>query len=794
MLTSLDFETLLFIATLASVAAIAAIATLLRREHAARVALEARARRSGEHFHAVLEGMAQAMVVLDASGNVVEVNAAALILSGYRNRADLIGRNVDEFTLGEEGRPSVAAYLLSQPEGFKQRGVEITSVRRDGSKIRARMSLGDHGSGADRIFSVTLGDLEHTRQLGALQASETQLRQITDAVPALIAYVDKEQRFRFHNRAYESTFGLTREQVQGRSLAEVFGEELYQAIRAKVDEVLSGYPVRFERSQVEAGGEMRIYSEHYFPRYSDEDGSSVIGFYSLATDITEMKRIDRMKSEFVSMVSHELRTPLTSIRGSLGLIAGGVAGDLSDAATRLIDIAKNNCERLIRLVNDILDTEKMESGKMRFEMNVVELEPVVAQSIVANEGYAAQREVTFRLTGSGEPMRVHVDRDGLSQVVTNLLSNAVKFSPRGAVVEVAISSVDGRVRVEIRDHGSGIPDEFRDRIFQKFAQADSSDSRQSGGSGLGLNIAKGIVERLGGAIGFTTQAGAGTTFHFELPEWREPLESDPAGGQAPRRPRVLVCEDDPDIAKLIAMILDKAGYDADIAFTAARSRELALTGAYAAMTVDLRLPDQDGMLLMRGLRDDERTRLLPFVVVSAISAEGRVRLNSETLSVHDWLEKPIDENRLVIAIRDSIAGASRAKPHILHVEDDPDIQTVSAAIVRDFATFDCAATLAEARALLAAKRYDLVLLDLNLAEGLGAGWTLVPDIEALEPPPPIVIFTADDVSEAGSRRVAAVLVKAQTSNDQLLETIQRVLDHRPRKPAGTQGASIAQAA
>jgi PAS domain S-box-containing protein len=780
MLTAFQFDAFLLFAVSAL---LVAIAVVLRRERASR-----------QRFHAVLGSMVQAMVVVDASGNIIEVNPAALALSGYRKRADLIGRHVDQFVLGEEGRPSLAAYLRAQPEGFKQRGVEITSLHRSGSHIRARMSLGDHGSGADRIFSITFRDLEHTRELSALRASETQLRQITDAVPALIAYVDTERRFGFHNRAYENTFGLTPEQVQGRTLAEVFGDELYQAIRPKVDEVLSGYPVRFERSQADARGDVRIYSEHYFPRYSDEASGSVIGFYSLATDITEMKRIDRMKSEFVSMVSHELRTPLTSIRGSLGLIAGGVAGNLSDTATRLVDIAKNNCERLIRLVNNILDTEKMESGKMRFELSVVLLQPLVAQSMVANEGFAAERLVTFRLIAGDEAIRVRVDSDGLSQVVTNLLSNAVKFSPRGAAVEIAISRADARVRVEVRDHGAGIPEEFRGRIFQKFAQADSSDSRQSGGSGLGLNIAKGIVERLGGTIGFTTEAGVGTTFHFELPEWMESLESAFTESPGPHRPRILVCEDDQDIAKLIGMILDKAGYDTDLAFTSARARELALSGSYATMTVDLKLPDEDGIALMRGLREDERTRLLPFVVVSAIAAEGRVQLNSETLSVHDWLEKPIDENRLVIAIRDSIADAIRGKPHILHVEDDPDIQHISAAIVRDLATSDFAATLAEARALLGARRYDLVLLDLNLSEGHGAGWNLVPEIEALDPPPPIVVFTADDVSDAGRRRVAAVLVKAQTSNDQLLETIERVLVHHPRRPVGTQGASIAQAA
>jgi DNA-binding response OmpR family regulator len=522
----------------------------------------------------------------------------------------------------------------------------------------------------------------------------------------------------------------------------------------------------------------------------------VIGFYTLSTDITEMKRIDRMKNEFVSMVSHELRTPLTSIRGSLGLLTGGVAGMLPDAARNLVDIAKNNCERLIRLINDILDTEKMESGKMHFDMKVVELGPLVAQSIAANEGFALQLKVTFKLIGSGDSLRVNVDSDGLSQVLTNLLSNAAKFSPPGATVEVGLTHAQGRVRVEVRDRGAGIPEEFRPRIFQKFSQADSSASRQKGGSGLGLNISKAIVERLGGMIGFTTQTGVGTTFFFELPEWQEaPASVFASASRAVKRPCVLVCEDDPDIARLIGMMLDKAGYDTDLALTAARARELAVASPYAAMTVDLKLPDQDGISLMRELREDKRTSNLPIVVVSAMSEQGRIQLNSEILTVSDWLGKPIDENRLVVAIRDAVAGRAQDRPRILHVEDDPDIQHISAAIARDFATFEFAATVPEARARLRSRKYDLIVLDLNLAEGEGSGWELVADVDALDPPPPVVVFSGRDVSHAESLRVAAVLMKAHTSNEEFLETLERVLERGPRSPAPkATGAPIAQAA
>jgi PAS domain S-box-containing protein len=623
--------------------------------------------------------------------------------------------------------------------------------------------------------SVGRDTTEVRRFSDALRASERQLREITDTVPALIAYVDKEQHFRFHNRAYEEAFGLSYEQFDGKHLRDVMGDEFYEKVRPHVEEVLTGYPVAYERTGKTPRGEIRDYVVNYFPRYGDgEEEGEVIGFYSMATDITELKRIDRMKSEFVSTVSHELRTPLTSIRGSLGLISGGVAGQLPDAVKTLVGIAKNNCERLIRLINDILDIEKIESGKMSLNLEVVELRPLMVQVLAANEGFGTAQNVGLSLNFPDDEIRVNVDSDRLVQVVTNLLSNAMKFSPPGSVVEVHVLHAGASVRVEVRDRGPGIPEEFRNRIFQKFSQADSSDTRQKGGTGLGLNISRAIIERLGGSIGFSTEPGVGTTFFFELPEWKElPTMVISPESRGPARPRILICEDDRDIARLIGMMLDKGGFDSDMVFSAAQALVLLEKNRYAAMTVDLKLPDQDGIALIRMLRKQESTRDLPIVVVSAMAGEGQIAFNNQPLTVSDWLDKPIDENLLVLGMRRAIDGMAAGKPRILHVEDDLDIQRITAAIVQDFATFEFAATLEEARARLLGQRFDLVLLDLTLPGG--SGWDLVADIEALDHPPPVVVFSASEVSRGDKSRAAAVLIKAQTSNEELLQTLQRVL-------------------
>ena len=610
---------------------------------------------------AVAESMADGVVTVTQAGLVVNTNTAAEQLFGY-TLLQLQGHHV-ALLLPERYQMAFRAFfdsLVLRPAGFRESDTEVRGQRGDGTEFPVRVSFGDVNLGGQRLFTAIIRDVTESKQVAdALRDSEAQLRQLTDNVPALIAYVDRDQRFRFHNKAYEEMFGLPRAKIQGKTMGEVMGPAFSAEVREKVDEVLAGYAVHYEREQTTPSGEKREYVMSYSPRYGeDEEEDTVVGFFSLGTDISELKRIDRMKSEFVSTVSHELRTPLTSIRGSLGLISGGIAGVLPDKARGLVEIAKNNCERLIRLINDILDSEKIESGKMQFELRPLDLLPLLEQALADNQGFAAQHNVTLVLQAPRQPLQVNVDSDRLLQVMANLLSNAIKFSPAEGKVRVLLSRHAGRVRVEVGDDGPGIPDEFRQRIFQKFSQADSSDTRQKGGTGLGLNIAKAMLERMEGNIAFDSRINVGTTFYFELPEWREaPPVTAPMGLDGISRPRVLVCEDDPDVAQLIGMMLDKGGFDADVAHSAAQARACLKTDSYAAMTVDVKLPYESGLELIRALRQDALTSGLPVLVLSVTAAEARQHA-SAALAIFDWLEKPIDERRLLHSLRLAISGRS----------------------------------------------------------------------------------------------------------------------------------------
>jgi PAS domain S-box-containing protein len=239
----------------------------------------------------------------------------------------------------------------------------------------------------------------------------------------------------------------------------------------------------------------------------------------MMTDITVQKRIEKIKADFISMVSHELRTPLTSIHGSLGLLAAG-AEQFTAQTRSLIEIAHRSSERLVRLIGDILDLNRSDAGKLSLVFKPIDLRQLLRQSIEDNRSFAQNLQVRLALEGNVPDVQVRGDCDRLLQVLANLVSNACKFSPRGATVEVSASSEGERVRVSVRDQGPGIPEGFRGKIFQRFAQAEEAGARRKGGSGLGLSIAKAIVEQHGGTIGFATETGVGTAFHFELPRWK----------------------------------------------------------------------------------------------------------------------------------------------------------------------------------------------------------------------------------------------------------------------------------
>ncbi len=240
-------------------------------------------------------------------------------------------------------------------------------------------------------------------------------------------------------------------------------------------------------------------------------------FTAAISDLTEVKQAETAKGEFISIVSHELRTPLTSIRGALGLIASQTVGALTPEAARLAEIAQRNCERLLKLVNDILAIEKLETGHFEMSLQPLDLNALLSDAVAANALYAAKFDVRFRFAADPALPKVIADSERLMQVMANLLSNAAKFTRPGTVVEVSARLAGRFARIRVRDRGHGIPEELRERIFEKFAQGENVNTRGHEGSGLGLSITRRMVELMNGEIRFESRRGAGTTFIVSLP-------------------------------------------------------------------------------------------------------------------------------------------------------------------------------------------------------------------------------------------------------------------------------------
>jgi signal transduction histidine kinase len=333
----------------------------------------------------------------------------------------------------------------------------------------------------------------------------------------------------------------------------------------------------------------------------------------LQSDILQLREYEQLKSDFVSTVSHELRTPLTSMRGALGLVLSGAAGPVSPETRDLLLIANQNTERLIRLINDILDIEKIESGSITVRHDRCDLRGLLETTIAGLQGYSTEHKVRIVLRA---PATTHVmgDQDRLIQVFTNLLSNAIKFSPRHGEVVVSLVVNPDSARVSVRDRGPGIPIEFQGRIFGKFQQAESSPSRRHGGTGLGLAIARAIVDRHDGRVTFETAAGEGTTFIVDLPLAPAPRVSSPEATSA--LPRVLVVDGDPDIVSILQTLASSVATLVGAA-TPDEALRIARQTSIDALIVEPDLPGGGGIAMVRELRSMRDYGDVPVIVFSS---------------------------------------------------------------------------------------------------------------------------------------------------------------------------------
>ncbi len=740
---------------------------------------------ASERLQAVLDNVVDGIITIDELGIITSFNQASERIFGYQAN-EVIGQNVkmlmpDPYQHAHDGY--IQRYKDTKEARIIGTGRQVEGLRKDGSTFPLELAVSESQLHNRRFFTGIVRDIsEQVEAAQALHSSANRLRTVLDNVVDGIITINKRGIIDSFNIAAQKIFGYEAHEVIGKNVSvlmpEPYAEEhdgyLHNYLNTHVAKIIgigrevtgrrkngTTFPMDLAVSEIEIDGELM--------------------FSGIVRDITERKQMEMMKNEFISTVSHELRTPLTSIRGSLDLVLGGAVGALSEPMEAMLRVAANNTERLLLLINDILDIQKIESGKMAFRFAPINIKDFVLQSITDNEAYANQYGVRFVIKPIADDPIAFADKDRLMQVMANLLSNAAKFSPPDNEIEISATRREHAIRISVTDHGPGIPEEFQPQVFEKFTQADSTDSRNKGGTGLGLSISRLIIEKHGGHIDFVSRSGIGTTFFFDLPE----LITSTNDLKAPPKltsnanASILIVEDDPDIAALLQRMLAEEGYNSDVAYTAseARARIQQDGHKYKAMTLDIVLPDEDGLEMLASLRADANTANLPVVVVSVKSDEARRNLSGGAMDVIDWLAKPIDQSRLLNAIH-SVATENH-RPKVLHVEDEQDVHKIVSLMLRDSCELVWTTTVEASREALENEDFDLVLLDIGLPDGTGTD--LLDLIEKRVRPPRVVIFSALDVDESISCRVSNVLVKAQTDRASLMNTITSAIRTQKRK-------------
>jgi PAS domain S-box-containing protein len=577
----------------------------------------------------------------------------------------------------------------------------------------------------ERELATALGESRELASVTAesrrrVEAAHADLLATLETVPAALLIFNADGSIRLRNRAATDVFGI---EPQNPELRKNYWSRFKRIAKDGTvippDDWISARALRGETARNE---ELEIHHPdgRVFPILASgaplrNELGHVAGAIVAFQDISRLREVDRMKDEFVSIVSHELRTPLTSIRGSVQLVLDEANSVPDPEHRKLLQIALNNCERLVRIINDILDVSKIESGNLTLRRKAVHVADLVRQSIDVVMPPARNANVTLDVNVPANVRPVMVDPDRVVQALVNLLSNAVKFAPPGSTVTTTVTGSEHMVTIAVADQGEGIAPENLNRLFQKFQQVDSSSSRRKGGTGLGLAITKALVEQHGGRIFVDSELNKGTRFSFTLPTATTeeaasiaPIAANIDGSARMVARRVLIVDDDDDFRELMRIQLTNAGYTVLDARDAASAFQIARSTLPDVITVDLLMPGIDGWGFIDRLRQEPGLANIPIVVVSGVAnakKDARLPIDVSVIGKGEGHERVLREISLALAGR---RGAT-----ILVAEDDEDLRGVlTAALTRNGHRVIPARDGAEALAAIEREQVDLLVLDL----------------------------------------------------------------------------------
>jgi CheY-like chemotaxis protein/anti-sigma regulatory factor (Ser/Thr protein kinase) len=496
----------------------------------------------------------------------------------------------------------------------------------------------------------------------------------------------------------------------------------------------------------------------------------LIGSLLQYRDVTHEAELERMKSEFVSVVSHELRTPMTSIKTSLALVLAGATGALDPGARELLEIAARNSDRLIALINDLLDLSRIESGRVPLHPEALALDEAVRASVEMVGAFAAERGVALVIQPPQEELNVTAVRERMIQVIVNLISNAVKFSPRETQVRVRWWRDRESATLEVADQGHGIPKDKLEKVFEPFTQLANPMTRDQGGAGLGLTISRGIVNGLGGRIWVESELGAGSRFHVQLPLAGVPPVTavEPALPHR-REARILVIHSDADWQRLCATALGAEGWGVVQAHSGAEGLAFLRETRVDLLVVGLELSDTHGLSLLDQMHQEPRNCDVPALIIG----EGDVRHVRE-YGADAWSSG--DAGELVEGARRLLNAPLR--PVVLYVEDDPGVRdSIRKTLQRSGYACLGASEPRQALELLRIRRPALLMTDIRMPDldGLSFLQSVRAD-PALATLPAIVLtgYVAPGIPEQVAA-LSAHLLRKPVDRSELLAEIKKLI-------------------
>ncbi len=664
---------------------------------------------------------------------LLEVKEAAL--AAYREHSGVAlgegGLNVRVLGRGMGARPETLGSRLTVPVqiGGETAGVVLV----ESAEPEA------FGEGDARVLDLLVNELaESLRALASRMSGERErLERVVESMADGLLYVAKGSEEAVANPAARRLLGAPRDgPIRTEWLAGVLG---FHPLG----------PLRSERPEpVIAPTEIRIADRTVACAVSTvtEKSGRTAGVAIVLRDVTEQKRLQERKEEFVQVVSHELRTPLTSITGALDLVLGGLVGELDPKQARYLRMARDSAHKLNGLVDDLLDLARLGKGKLQIQHDVVFLDELVRAAVDRWQAAASERGHELRVETPADPVRLVADGARIGQVLANLLGNAVKFTPPNGVVRVRVvrsDAVAGVAGITVWNSGEGLPEDDLERIFERFEQARNDRTRQAPGTGLGLSISRGLVEAHGGSIWAESKAGEGVRVCVVLP--LEPPADAPEREPIPAEAPAALVVDDPDAALLVRGVLRGAGIPSRHAATAEDAVALARRHRPRLVVWDPLLPSLAGVPLSEIIRHDAETRRAALLALGPpLAREPAFRGGADA-----FLEKPAQAALLAETAAGLVREGRPAGARVLVVDDDPHIRAICAAVLRGHAyEVDEAESCARGRQLVVERRPQVVLIDVALPDG--DGFSLLEslaDARAAEPFAAVFVSARGEVAD-----------------------------------------------